>query len=96
MNLNFKGFEPVSIKEQQTISAGAGIAAAIGTIASSIVGGISSIINVADDVSDTIIKNKIVNKIDEVEKGEIELKRDGGIRLKWDSLSNSNNSTIIF
>lgn len=96
MNLKLKGFKPISKQEIATISAGSGIVATIGSIASSLIGGISSMVNIADDISTTVIKNKIVSKIDEVEKGEIELKKDGGIRLKWDSLSNSNNSTIIF
>ncbi|MBD5422906.1 MAG: hypothetical protein HDR43_00155 [Mycoplasma sp.] len=86
----FEGFNKVSQEEQKTISAGMGISDII-PIATS---GLSSIANIADDISNTVIKNKIVNKMDEVQKGEIELGKDGQIRLKWDSLKSSGDSVV--
>ena len=80
--MKFKGFCPMSLEEQKTISAGFGIS----EIVPSVISGISSVANIADDISDTIIKNKIISKMDEVKKGEIELGKDGQIRLKWDSV----------
>ncbi len=80
--MKFKGFYPMSLEEQKTISAGFGIS----EIIPSVVSGISSFTNIADDISNTIIKNKIVAKMDEVKKGEIELGKDGQIRLKWDAV----------
>lgn len=87
----FIGFKPVSIEKQKTISAGFSIA--------SVVPFATSLIDAADSISNTIIRNKIVNKMDEVSKGEIELGKNGEIRLKWDSLNDSNNlinNKIIF
>lgn len=95
----FKGFEPLSISEQKQISgAGAGIAGAISSITSGITSTISNVVKISDDISDTIIKNKIVSKMDKVQKGEISLDKDGGIKLKWDSLESPNSPvpTIIF
>lgn len=92
MNKNtFTGFKPVSIEKQKTISAGFSIV--------DIVPVATSLIGAADNISNTIIRNKIVNKMDEVSKGEIELGKNGEIRLKWDSLNTSNNlinNKIIF
>lgn len=87
---NFIGFKPVSIEKQKSISAGFS--------ASGIIAGATSVVNIADNISNTIIKNKIVNKMDEVSKGEIELGKNGEIRLKWDSLESNNliSNKIIF
>ncbi len=96
--MKLDGFKNLSIEEQEKISAGAG-GGAIGGIISAVTSGISGLVNIADDVSDTVIKNKIVAKMDDVQKGEIELGKNGDLRLKWDSLSSSNDSpmpTVIF
>ena len=94
MSNKFNGFTKVSLEEQKQISAGIGISEII-PIATS---GLSSIVNIADDISNTVIKNKIVSKMDEVQKGEIELSKDGKIRLKWDSLKSDDSIVpkIIF
>lgn len=92
MNKNtFTGFKPISTEKQKTISAGFSIASAIPVA--------TSLVSAADSISNTIIRNKIVNKMDEVSKGEIELGKNGEIRLKWDSLNTSDNlinNKIIF
>ncbi|WP_022935267.1 hypothetical protein ACJA28_00890 [Mesomycoplasma moatsii] len=95
---NFQGFNLVPKEEQICISAGSGIGAAIAATTSAITSGVSGLVSVADDISNTVIKNKIIAKMDDVQKGEIEIGKDGQIRLKWDSVSSSNgiNSTIVF
>ncbi len=94
---NLNGFEIMTIEEQNAISAGEGITSLISSIGSTISSTLSGFTTVADDISNTIIKNKIIAKMDNVQKGEVEVGK-GTIKLKWDSLSNStgNNSTIIF
>ena len=78
-----------------SISAGAS-ASLIDSILKIATTGLSNAVNISDDISDTIIKNKIIAKMDEVQKGEVELNKNG-IKLKWDSLSSNINPTkIIF
>lgn len=87
---NFVGFKSVPREKQKNITAGFS--------AAGIINGATSLVNIADNISNTIIKNKIVNKMDEVSKGEIELGKNGEIRLKWDSITPNNliSSKIIF
>lgn len=99
MKNKYKGFTEMSNQEKNEISAGAAIGATIASVVSGVTSGLSNIVNIADDISNTIIKNKIVSKIDETEKGEISLSKDGEIKLKWDDTSSpltKGNSTVIF
>ncbi len=93
-NNSIIGFEPISFEEKERISAGNSVS----SIVSSVTSGISSLASIADNISDTVIKNKIVSKIDDVQKGEVELGKDGQLRLKWDSLSSSSEikNSIVF
>ncbi|MBR3832157.1 MAG: hypothetical protein IKJ72_00790 [Mycoplasmataceae bacterium] len=94
-NNNFLGFQKIDLEEQMSISAGAS-ASLIDSILKIATTGLSNAVNISDDISDTIIKNKIIAKMDEVQKGEVELNKNG-IKLKWDSLSSNINPTkIIF
>ena len=90
-----KGFTKVSDEEQLKISASGGI---ISSIISTITGGLSSLTKTADDASNIVIKNKIIEKMNDVQKGEVELTDKGGVRLKWDNTSSINTSipNIIF
>ncbi|MBR4025388.1 MAG: hypothetical protein IKJ03_00355, partial [Mycoplasmataceae bacterium] len=91
----FLGFQKTDLEEQMSISAGAS-ASLIDSILKIATTGLSNAVNISDDISDTIIKNKIIAKMDEVQKGEVELNKNG-IKLKWDSLSSNINPTkIIF
>ncbi len=92
--MKIEGFEPMTLAEQKAISAGFGLS----DIIPSIISGMGSIVNVADDISTTIIKNKIIAKMDQVKKGEVEIGKDGQIRLKWDSVfeEESSGPQIIF
>lgn len=88
-----KNFKPLTLQQEKSICAAG--------IISGIISGISSLASTADTVSNTVIKNKIVSKMDDVKKGEIELGKNGEIRLKWDALStddetNPIKSTVIF
>ncbi len=99
INKTFKGFKKVNLNHKKSISAGSGLLSQIiGGISSIFTGGISPIISAADDISNTVLRGKIIDKMNDIEKGEVELKKDGGIRLKWDSLSSKHNgfSSIIF
>lgn len=94
-NNNFLGFQKIDLEEQINISAGTATSL-VESILNLATTGISNFVNISDDISDTVIKNKIVSKMDEVQKGEIELNKNG-IKLKWDSLSsNANPTKIIF
>lgn len=94
-NNDFLGFQKIDLEEQMSISAGAS-ASLIDSILKIATTGLSNAVNISDDISDTIIKNKIIAKMDEVQKGEVELNKNG-IKLKWDSLSSNINPTkIIF
>ena len=94
-NNNFLGFQKIDLEEQMSISTGAS-ASLIDSILKIATTGLSNAVNISDDISDTIIKNKIIAKMDEVQKGEVELNKNG-IKLKWDSLSSNINPTkIIF
>lgn len=95
---NYSNFKEMAIEDEIRISAAGGSGLNISSIISGVTSSISNLVNIADDVSDTVIKNKIVAKMDEVEKGEISLDKNGSIKLKWDSLSNKTNQkmSIIF
>ncbi|MBR2849041.1 MAG: hypothetical protein IKB83_00870 [Mycoplasmataceae bacterium] len=94
-NDNFLGFKKLDLEEQMSISAGTSTSL-INSILKIATTGLSSAVDISDSISDTVIKNKIISKMDEVQKGEVELNKNG-IRLKWDSLSSNINPTkIIF
>ena len=94
-NNNFLGFKKLDLEEQMSISAGTSTSL-INSILKIVTTGLSSAVDISDSISDTVIKNKIISKMDEVQKGEVELNKNG-IRLKWDSLSSNINPTkIIF
>lgn len=94
-NDNFLGFKKLDLEEQMSISAGT-LTSLINSILKIATTGLSSAVDISDSISDTVIKNKIISKMDEVQKGEVELNKNG-IRLKWDSLSSNINPTkIIF
>lgn len=101
------GFQELTYDEQcELVSAGSflSVLGAIGgTIFKAISGilpGVGAAVNAFSNISTTNQQNKLIEKIKEIVKGEIEFGKDGAIKVKWDHSSNNSQSipknTIIF
>lgn len=108
MNLENLGFKKLNYDEQCKLnSAGAGFLSVLSTIGKTILGliptitsGANSAMSIFSNASTIKQQDKLIEKIKEITKGEIEFGKDGQIKIKWDDSSNKNpvipTNNIIF
>lgn len=98
--INQIGFKKLSLDEQKQLNS-AGFLKDIIPLVTSILkntGGVSPIFSIGSSIAQIIQQSKLIEKIKTTTKGEVEIGKDGQLKIKWDDngINNSPHNTIIF